>query len=64
MLILSTVKGDELSYPAQAMERERSAFSSLLLQAGAVLADPEPMPTRLGRGCIAVAFTAGVRAVA
>ena len=32
--------------------------------AGAVLAGPEPMLARLVRGCIALAFTAGVRAVA
>ena len=39
-------------------------YSSLLTQAVAVLADPEPMLARLIRGCIALAFTAGVRAVA
>ena len=32
--------------------------------AGAVLADPEPMLARLVRGCIALAFTACVLAVA
>ena len=32
--------------------------------AGTVLADPERMLARLERGCIALAFTAGVRAVA
>ena len=30
--------------------------------AGAVLANPEPMLARLVRGCIALAFTACVRA--
>ena len=39
-------------------------YSSLLTQAGAVLADPEPMLARVVRSCIALAFTAGVRAVA
>ena len=29
-----------------------------------MLARREPIPPRLGRGCIAIAFTAGVRAVA
>ena len=40
------------------MEREGIAHSSLLPLAGAVLANPEPMPARLVRGCIALAFTA------
>ena len=35
-----------------------------MMRLGAVLADPEPMLARLVRGCIALAFTAGVRAVA
>ena len=34
------------------------------MRLGAVLTDPEPMLARLVRGCIALAFTAGVRAVA
>ena len=46
------------------MEREQIVYSLLLTLAGAVLADPEPMLARLVRGCIALAFTAGVRAVA
>ena len=62
--IADTIKGGELSYTAVAMEREKSAYSSLLPLVGTVEASPEPMPSRLGRGCIAVAFTAGVRAVA
>ena len=62
--LVDTVKGGELSYTAQAMEREQSAFSSLLTLVRAVLADPEPMPARLVRGCIALAFTACVLAVA
>ena len=50
----------ELSYMAQATERVQTACSSLVMVAGAVLADPEPMLSRLGRGCIALAFTACV----
>ena len=46
------------------MESEQIVYSSLLTLAGAVLADPEPMLARMVRGCIALAFTAGVRAVA
>ena len=48
----------ELSYTTPAMEREQHACSSLLTRAGAVLADPAPIPTRPVRGCIAMAFTA------
>ena len=40
------------------MEREQIVYSSLLTLAGVVLADPEPMLSRLVRGCIALAFTA------
>ena len=47
---------------ALAMEREPTAYRSLLMVAGAVLAGPEPMPCRLVRGCIAMAFTACVLA--
>ena len=43
---------------------EAIVCSSLLTLAGVVLADPEPTLARLVRGCIALAFTAGVRAVA
>ena len=46
------------------MEREQIVHSSLLTLAGAGLADPEPMLARLVRGCIALAFTACVPAVA
>ena len=46
------------------MEREQSTCRSLLPRARAVLADPEPMLSRLVRGCIALAFTACVLAVA
>ena len=49
---------------ALAMEREQSTCRSLLPRARAVLADPEPMLSRLVRGCIALAFTACVLAVA
>ena len=58
------VKGSELSYMTLALQREPTAYRSLLTRAGAVLADPEPMLSRLVRGCIALAFTAGVHAVA
>ena len=47
-----------------AMQREPTAYRSLLTRAGAVLADPEPMLSRLVRGCIALAFTACVLVVA
>ena len=62
--LADAVKGGQLSYMALAMEREPTAYSSLMMVAGAVLADPEPMLARLVRGCIALAFTACVRAVA
>ena len=60
----NTVKGGELSYMALALEREPTAYRSLLVVAGAVLANPEPMLARVVRGCIALAFTACVPAVA
>ena len=44
------------------MGREHTACSSLLRLMGAVLADFEPMPARMVRGCIALAFTARVHA--
>ena len=62
--LVDAVKGGKLSYTALAMEREQTAYRSLLPLSGAVLADPERMPSRLVRGCIALAFTASVRAVA
>ena len=62
--LVDTVKGGELSYTALAMEGEQSAYSSPLPVARAVLAEPGPMPARLGRGGIALAFTAGVHAIA
>ena len=60
--LADAVKGGELSYMALAMEREPTAYRSLLMVAGAVLAGPEPMPSRRVRGCIAMAFTACVPA--
>ena len=64
-LIADAVKGGELSYMAlMTMEREQSAYRSVLPLAGALPADPQPSPLRLLRGCIAMPFTAGVRAVA
>ena len=48
---------------ARAMEREPTAYSSQLMVAGAVLADPVRMLTRLARDCIALAFTAPVPAL-
>ena len=55
-----TFKGNQLSYMALAMQREQTTSRTLLLPAGAVLADPEPMLARLVRGFIALAFTACV----
>ena len=46
------------------MEREQTAYRPLLPLEGALPADPQPSPLRLLRGCIAMPFTAGVRAVA
>ena len=45
---------------ALALQREQIGYSSLQMVAGAVLADPEPMRSRLPRVCIALAFTACV----
>ena len=46
---------------ALALQREQIGYSSSLqMVAGAVLADPEPMRSRLPRVCIALAFTACV----
>ena len=58
------VTGTKLSYMALAMELEQSACSSLLTLFRAAHAGPQPMPFRLVRGCIAMAFNARVRAVA
>ena len=52
-----TVKGGELSYMALALQCEPTAFRSLLIAAGTVVAAPEPMRSRFVRGCIALAFT-------
>ena len=60
--LADAVKGGELSYMALAVQREHTAYTSLLMLAGAVLPHPEPMLARLIRGCIAVAFTARVGA--
>ena len=62
--LADAVKGGELCYMTLAMEREQTAYRSLLPLAGAVLADPEPTQLCLVRGCISVPFTADVRAVA
>ena len=59
-----TVKGSNLSYTTVAMKCEPIVYSSLLTLAGVVLVDSEPILARLVFGCIALAFTAGVRAVA
>ena len=59
-----TVKGSKLGYTTVAMKCEPIVYSSLLTLAKVVLAAPEPMLARLVRGCIALAFTSGVRAVA
>ena len=62
--LADAVKGGKLSYMALAMQREQTAYISVLMMAGAVLADPEPMLARLVRGCIALAFTACVAVAA
>ena len=41
---------------ALALQREQTAYRSLLMVSGAVLADPEPMLSRMVRGYIALAF--------
>ena len=58
------VKGSELSYMTLTLQREPTAYRSLLMRLGPVLTDPELMLARLVRGCIALAFTACVLAVA
>ena len=58
------VKGGELNYMTLALQRKRIVCNSLLMVAGAVPADPEPVRPRLVRGRIALAFTACVLAVA
>ena len=40
------------------LQREPTAYRSLMKRLGVVVADPEPMLARLVRGCIALAFTA------
>ena len=63
--LADAVKGGQLSCMALALlQREQSTCRSLLPRARAVLADPEPMLSRLVRGCIALAFIACVLAVA
>ena len=63
--LADTVKSGELSYMALALKREKFTYRLLLVLAGVVLTDPEPIPIRLQirlvRGCIAMAFTAHVR---
>ena len=58
--LADTINGGKLSYMALAMQREPTAYRSLLMVAEAVLAGPEPMLARLVRGCIALASTACV----
>ena len=53
-----------LSYMTLALQRERTAYRSILMVAEAALADAEPILARLVRGCIALAITASVLAVA
>ena len=50
--LADTVKGGELSYTILAIKREGIVYSSLLQLTGTVLAEPEPMLSRLVRGCI------------
>ena len=49
---------------ALALEREQTVCRSLLTLTGTVVAGPEPITACLARGCIALAFTARVHAVA
>ena len=62
--LADTIKCGELSCMTLALDRERTACRSSLMGFGAVLADVEPTAARVVRGCIAMAFTARVRAVA
>ena len=59
---VDAVKGGKLSYMGLALQRDPTAGRSLLMVAEAVLADPQPMLTRVVRSCIALAFTACVPA--
>ena len=52
--LADAMEGSELSYMALALEREQTAYRSLLMLAGAVLAEPEPMLARLERGLMSV----------
>jgi hypothetical protein len=63
-LLADTIEGGKLRYMALAMEREQTACRSLLMVAGAVLPNVKPVLSRQARGCIALAFTACVLAVA
>ena len=56
------VKGCDLRYMALALKREHTTYRSLLMLAGAAVADPELMLARLVRGCIAMSFAASVAA--
>ena len=47
-----TVKGGELSYMALALKREHTTYRSLLMLAGAAVADPELMLARLVRAAV------------
>ena len=49
---------------ALALAREQIVCRSLLTLSGTVVAGPEPITACLARGCIALAFTARVHAVA
>ena len=62
--LADAVKGGELSYMTLAMERDTLAYRSQPSVTGALLADPEPTPLRVVRGCIAMPFTAGFCEVA
>ena len=53
--LADTVKGGEHRYMALAMEREQTAYRSILILPWVVLADHEPMLARLIRGGLALA---------
>ena len=62
--LADTFNGGQLSCMALAMAREPTAFRSLLIRPGAVLAAPGAILARLVRGHIALAVSARVPAVA
>ena len=56
--------GGEISGTVVAIACDPTGYSTVLTRPYTVWANPEPMLARLVRGCIAIAFTARVSAVA